>query len=100
MTGTAQKVLPEQRYLFDRRVGDIAAKVANSGGDDDLLSTTDLAQMSGTAPQFWELLRSKGAGPKFIRLSARRIRYVKRDVLTWLEERAHLRTSEYKTPKR
>jgi hypothetical protein len=75
------------RLHLDKRAQDLAAQ-GSSADADQLLSTADLARWLGTSTQFLELGRSKGYGPKFIRLAPRCIRYRRSDALAWLEERA------------
>ena len=58
---------------------------------DTLLTEGQLAERLGFTRRALQQWRITGAGPRFIRISARAIRYRWGDVLTWLEE--HTRTS-------
>ena len=84
-----------QKHHLDRRAADLAEKGA--GDPDDLLSTAALAVWLGCSPQFLEIARSRGFGPQWVRLSSRRVRYRRSDVLTWLVNRTHAATAEYMT---
>jgi predicted DNA-binding transcriptional regulator AlpA len=85
-----------QRHHLDRRAADIAAEAAE-GDCDDLMTTSELAEMLGISVQWLEIGRSKSYGPPFVRLSPRRVRYNRSDVIAWLAERTHAATSEYET---
>ena len=66
---------------------------------DDLL---DLAKVEAgrisISPEWFEIARSKGYGPPFIRLSPRRIRYHRGTAKSYLLERMHRHTAEYADP--
>jgi predicted DNA-binding transcriptional regulator AlpA len=70
--------------------------VAAAGGLDDLLSTVATAELLGLSVQWLETQRSRGGGPPFVRLSPKAIRYRRGDLITWLAERTHAATSEYR----
>lgn|GEM_PF-870729 len=73
-----------------------ADRLANVGGDpDDLLTSEELAEWIDTSTQFVEVSRRKGHGPRYVRLSARVVRYRRADIIEWLRSRMHKRTSEY-----
>ena len=92
MKKTRPKRPPPSRFHLDRR----AAQVASSAGDDDeLLTTQDLADWLGVSVQWVNLQRTKGEGPEYERLGPRLIRYRRGKARQWLEQRSHLRTSEY-----
>ncbi|MFZ0694685.1 MAG: hypothetical protein WAN51_11145, partial [Alphaproteobacteria bacterium] len=78
---------------LDAHAQDIAER--NNGAPDDLLSTGAVAGWLGVSTQFLEIGRHRGYGPPFVRLSVRRVRYKRADVLAWLAERTHSVTSEY-----
>jgi hypothetical protein len=65
------------------------------GNLDDLLSTEELARWLGVSIQWVEIGRHRGYGPKFKRIGRYRIRYLRNDVLAWLEGRTHASTAEY-----
>jgi predicted DNA-binding transcriptional regulator AlpA len=75
---------PKKHHL-DRRAAAIA--VQDTGADDQLLNTRELAKWLGVSTQFLEIGRHKGYGPRYTRLSPRNIRYKRSDVLAWLATR-------------
>lgn len=79
---------------LDRRAADVAEVIA-VGEADQLLSTSELAELTGTSTQFWEIARSQGSGPPFVRLSPRRVRYRRSDIVAWLRERTFAATAGY-----
>jgi len=85
----------EPRFHIDRRAEALANKLAAEGDANDLVDTCRLARWLGVSRQFLEIGRSRGFGPRFIRLSSRRVRYRRLDVLAWLDERTHAGTCEY-----
>ncbi|HYU12570.1 MAG TPA: helix-turn-helix domain-containing protein [Stellaceae bacterium] len=82
-----------QRHHLDRRAADIAEQSA--GNADDLLSSSEVAEWLGVSTQWVEIARHRGFGPRWVRLSPRRVRYLRADVLAWLRERSHAATAEY-----
>jgi hypothetical protein len=86
-------VLPTKHHLDKRALALI--EQANAGTDDELLSTLRTAVWLDVSPQWLEIGRSRGYGPKFIKLSPKRVRYRRGDVKCWLQERAHSSTNEY-----
>lgn len=61
---------------------------------DQLLTEKDAAQLvcySTRALQNWRL---RGGGPKYVKVSARSIRYQRRDVIEWIESRKRSHTSQ------
>jgi hypothetical protein len=85
---------PPKTHHIDRRAAQIVASRDDSEGDDDLLSTGEVSTWLGYSTQWMEIARGKNYGPRFIRLSPRRIMYRRRDVLAWLEARASGGTRE------
>ncbi len=83
-----------QRHHLDRRAGDLIIEAKDEDGD-ELLATSEVAEWIGISTQWLEIARSRGFGPKFVRLSARRVRYMRSSVLDWLREREHQHTREY-----
>lgn len=81
------------RHHIDLRAAELVAQPA--ANPDDLLSPGQVAAWLEVSPQFLEVARHKGYGPKYIRLSPRRIRYRRQHVLDWLNQRAYVRTSDY-----
>ena len=68
-----------------------ATNASPTHNPDSLLTERQLAEELGYTPRALQQWRRAGTGPKFVRVSARSIRYRRRDVLEWLEE--HTRTS-------
>lgn len=77
---------------IDKRAAAIAASAPE---DDDLLSTPQLAAWLGVSEPWLEIGRHSGWGPPFERLGPRLIRYSRRKVRKWLEQRSHRCTGEY-----
>jgi predicted DNA-binding transcriptional regulator AlpA len=75
------------RHHLDRRAADLAEE--GRGDPDSLLTTPAVAEWLTVSAQWLEIGRSKGYGPKFVRLSPSRVRYRRADVLDWLDERTH-----------
>lgn len=93
---TSSPTVPQRRrHHIDRRAAETAAEGAAAGGEDDLLSTSEVAEWLGLSTQWLEIGRTRGYGPRFVRLSPRRTRYLRGDVLAWLRERSHASTAEY-----
>jgi predicted DNA-binding transcriptional regulator AlpA len=85
------------RHHLDRRADAIIrdAKANKSPGDPDLFSTRELAKFLAVSEQFLEIGRHQGYGPPFVRIAPKMVRYRRVDVLRWLADRVHARTSEY-----
>ena len=84
-----------QRHHIDRRAGDVAGAAADRNPE-ELLTTAGTAEWLGISSQWLEIARHGGYGPRYVRLSPRRIRYRRSDVLAWLEERSHRAVAEYR----
>src|SRR5688572_3352566 len=78
-----------KRHHLDRRADAIAAQGTGVGAPDDLLTTAAVARWLGVSNQWVEIGRTKGYGPPFKRIGPFRIRYLRSDVLAWLEQRTH-----------
>ena len=89
---TSKKKPPHtpQRHNLDRRARKLAAEDSK-----DVLSTKELAEWLGVSEQWLEIGRGKNYGPKFKVYGPRMIRYLRSDVLAWLEERTYSCTTEY-----
>jgi len=59
-----------------------------------LLTTNAAARMLGYSPRALENWRYRGGGPRFVRVSARSVRYRSADLETWIEERLRVSTSD------
>jgi predicted DNA-binding transcriptional regulator AlpA len=80
---------------IDKRAEQVAA--LGVGAEDELLTTAQVAAWLGVSVQFLEIGRSSGGyGPPYTRLAPRAIRYRRGDILQWLRDRTHVRTSEYR----
>ena len=54
-----------------------------------------MANWIGTTAQWLWMGRSKGYGPKFIKVSARQVKYRRGHVRAWLKERVFASTKDY-----
>ena len=59
-----------------------------------LLTEDEAAEMIGFTPRFLQNRRLSGDGPRFIRVSARAIRYRIADLEAWAEARIRTSTSD------
>lgn len=59
-----------------------------------LLTEVEAAKFLGFTPSFMQTRRYKGGGPKFVRISARAIRYRLEDLEAWAAERLRTSTSD------
>ena len=59
-----------------------------------LLTECQAAQLLGFTPRCLQAWRQRGGGPMFVRISARAIRYRRRDIIAWAESRLKSSTSE------
>ena len=89
---TDSSKIPSRHHL-DRRADRLIA--ADTGEDDDLLSTREVADWLSISQQWLEIARCKNYGPEFTRVGPRVIRYTRGNVRKWLKERTHASTAEY-----
>lgn len=61
---------------------------------DRLINEREAAQYVGYTVRALQNWRVRGGGPKFIKVSARSIRYRRRDLIEWAESRLVSNTSE------
>lgn len=61
---------------------------------DVLLTERHAADILGVSIRALQKWRLKGSGPKFVRISGRCIRYRKRELIKWTEERIKTSTSD------
>ena len=80
-------------HQIDCRADAIAAK--GEGHPDDLLTTRQMAEWFCLSVQWFEIGRSKGWGPPFLRLAPQVIRYHRGTARTWLLDRLYRSTAEY-----
>jgi predicted DNA-binding transcriptional regulator AlpA len=89
------KPAEEPRHHLDKRAESLLAIGIANGDDDDLLETKSVAKWIGTTPQWLSIGRTKKYGPKFIKVSKRRVAYRRGDVRAWLKSRTFASTKEY-----
>lgn len=61
---------------------------------DRLLRESEAAMLLGFTRRALQAWRQRGGGPPFVRISSRAVRYRRRDLVAWAEERIHRSTSE------
>lgn len=61
---------------------------------DSLIGENEAARFLGYTVRALQNWRVRGGGPKFVKVSARSIRYRRRDLITWAEARLVSNTSE------
>ena len=82
------------KHHLDKRAHLLLAEIA--GGDDDqLLDTKQLGALLDMSTQWLEIARHHGAGPLFVKLAPRYVRYRRGDVRAWLASRVYQHTREY-----
>lgn len=59
-----------------------------------LLTETEAARLLGFSPRFLQQRRYTGGGPKFVRVSARAVRYRPEDLERWAAEHVRASTSD------
>ena len=68
---------------------------ASSAPSPLLLTETEAANILGFSIRTLQKWRSQGGGPRFVRVSARAIRYRRTDLDQWIESRLRLSTSDH-----
>jgi predicted DNA-binding transcriptional regulator AlpA len=63
-----------------------------------LIDERTAADFVGYSPRALQNWRLRGGGPRFVRVSARSIRYRRRDLIQWAEQRLRSNTSDGATP--
>ena len=61
---------------------------------DALLFTSEAAFLTGLRKRTLEAKRLRGGGPPFVRISARAVRYRRKDLMDWIETRLVSTTSD------
>jgi predicted DNA-binding transcriptional regulator AlpA len=64
-----------------------AALEATEQRTDHLVTETEAAVLMGLAPRTLQSWRQHGRGPRYIRVSARAVRYRRSDLLAWITDR-------------
>jgi len=59
-----------------------------------LLTTAQAAALLGLSPRTLEGLRLRGGGPRYVRLSARAVRYRREDLAAWIDAGVRTNTAE------
>ena len=59
-----------------------------------LLTESEAARRLGFSPRFLQQRRYTGGGPRFVRISARAIRYRPEDLVEWAADRLRTSTSD------
>ena len=59
-----------------------------------LLTEKETASLVCYTPRALQNWRLRGGGPKYVKVSARSIRYQRRDVMEWIEERKRSNTAQ------
>jgi len=77
----------ERRLHLDKRAEAIVA--ATPEGDDDLLTSIQVASWLGVSPQWVELSRTKDYGPPFVRVAPQIVRYKRSAIVKWPKEREY-----------
>ena len=87
---------PARRHHLDQRADQIIA-AADNVDKDLLLTTRQVADWLGCSNIWLEIGRGAKTpyGPRFVKISARMVRYRKADVLEWLKSRTFASTAEY-----
>lgn len=61
---------------------------------DRLINETEAASFVGYTIRALQNWRVRGGGPRFVKISARSVRYRRRDLLEWIEARLQTSTSD------
>lgn len=65
-----------------------------------LITETQAAELLGYTIRALQNWRVRGGGPKFVKVSAKSIRYRRRDLFDWIEARIQSNTSQSLSPAR
>ena len=68
--------------------------IMNTNDLDQLLTEKEAAKLICYTPRALQNWRVRGGGPKYIKVSARSVRYQRRDVLDWINDRKRANTSQ------
>lgn len=85
---------PTSHHL-DKRADRISTDPRALGNPDDLLRPEEVAAWLTQSLSWLAQGRSKGYGPRFVRLSPRSVMYRREAILEWLIEREYQSTAEY-----
>jgi predicted DNA-binding transcriptional regulator AlpA len=70
------------------------ARTTDAADPNELFCQDDAAHFLAVSPRTLEQWRVRGAGPRFVRLSRRAVRYRRRDLHDWIAERVVQPTSQ------
>jgi hypothetical protein len=68
----------------------------DGGKPHDLLTEAEMCAWFRRSPQWFQIARSKGYGPKYCKLG-RAVRYLRADAIAYLQERTAKSTKDYET---
>jgi hypothetical protein len=85
---------PQKHHLDGNRAASLLSVDVEDDGD-DLLTPRDVSHWLNVSTQWLALGRCNGYGPKFKRISTRRIAYRRDDVRKWLTSRTFSCTKQY-----
>jgi predicted DNA-binding transcriptional regulator AlpA len=85
-------VTAPKRLHLDKRAAELIEE--GVGRPDDLLSTPELARWLGVSVQWCQIARHRGGGPPWVKLSPRRVRYLRSEVWEWLDQRRRTSTRD------
>jgi endonuclease YncB( thermonuclease family) len=84
-----------KRHHLDKYADTLVAANTARDDDDELLDTREVAKWLRVSYQWLTIGRCKEYGPKYVRISNRRVMYRRGDVLRWLRSRTYSSTSQY-----
>lgn len=76
------------------RATDTATPEADPGYWNSLIDESVAGDFLGLSARTMQAMRQRGGGPKYVRISARCIRYRRRDLRAWFEGRLRSSTSD------
>jgi len=65
-----------------------------------LLDEVQAAALLGFSPRALQAWRHRGGGPKFVKVSSRAVRYFRKNLIEWAEERLRQSTSDQSEPQK
>jgi predicted DNA-binding transcriptional regulator AlpA len=65
-----------------------------TAGADTILTNEQAAAVIGFHPSYLAKARLSGAGPKYLKIGARSVRYRRSDIDAWLADKARISTSD------
>lgn len=80
---------PPTRHHLDRRAAAIA-ELLSSDDPERLMTTPETAKLLGVSTSWLQIGRCRNYGPPSIAVTPKMVRYRRKSVLAWIEERAAL----------